>query len=199
MSKKFKLGLITLGAGVLGIVGLLSCPLPSQAASHNTIPTTLRGTWYQTNSTFNKHYKEVPAKGYWVMKLSRHTLTTWKINNRGKRTSKKWVVLASKYKYDYRHLYVTKEPLFNKHRYVWNLPDMNLQDVQPRGRKNTIGETDGWAFWTFNKTVAHQKYHLLGTYQRQGYVDIWSKKKVHHVFSYTTQSSKKLRTLGIKK
>jgi len=195
MIKTFKLLLLTLS--VL-FISLVSSSLTSQAASHNTIPTSLRGTWFQTKSTWNQHSKEVPTSGYHVMQVHKHTVTTWQINNTGKRTSKKLVVLASKYNHDYRHLRVTKVPLFNKQRHAWNLPDMRLQNVQPKGRKQTISATDGWAFWSFKKTFKHHSYRLLGTYQRQGYVDIWSKKKRHHVFSYQTSSNKQLRKLGVK-
>ncbi|MFC6180776.1 hypothetical protein [Lactiplantibacillus daowaiensis] len=197
MLKKYSFGLLVIATTALGIAA--SHPTTVHATSHSTIPTSLRGTWYQANTTYNQHGKAVLKKGYQVIKLSKHTVTTWASNDRGRRTSKKLVILASKYHNDYRHLYVTKGPLFNKQRYVYNLPDMNLQAVQPAGRKNTIGFTDGWGFWTTHKTYKHHNYHLLGAYQRQGYVEYWANKRVHHIFSYTTMSQHKLNQLGFKK
>lgn len=165
---------IALGA-VLFAVGTIA-----QASSHSTIPAKLRGTWYQLSS----------SKRYAVIALTKHTVTGWTANNSGKRTSKKTTILTSSAK-NYKQLYVTKSNAFSKSRYWYNLPNINKQIPG--------GFTDGLAFWTYTKKLGSKKYSILGTYQRMGYVDAWSKTRIHHNFSYTANSEKAMDALGYKK
>lgn len=125
-----------------------------------------------------------------MIALTKHTVTGWTANNSGKRTSKKTTILTSSAK-NYKQLYVTKSNAFSKSRYWYNLPNINKQIPG--------GFTDGLAFWTYTKKLGSKKYSILGTYQRMGYVDAWSKTRIHHNFSYTANSEKAMDALGYKK
>ncbi|KRL78847.1 hypothetical protein [Secundilactobacillus paracollinoides] len=168
------IGAIALGAAFFAV------GTTAQASSHSTIPTKLRGTWYQPSS----------SKSYSVMGITTHTVSLWTANNSGKRTSKKTTVLTSSAK-NYKQLYVTKSNAFSKNRYWYQLPNINKQIPG--------GFTDDWGFWTYTKKIGSKKYSVLGTYQRQGYVDAYSKTRTHHNFSYTANSQKAMDALGYKK
>ena len=166
-----------LGALVVSFIfGFLNLTV-ANAKSNSTIPTELRGSWYQFDT-----------KGYAVLAIYKHEIKTWQINKNGHRVSKKSIMLSSKAS-GAKKLYVSKSiSNWNKHRYMY---DMVNAKKQPDG-----AYSDGLEFWTFTKRIGNKRYRVLGTYQRQGWVDAYSNNKIKHDFSYT---SKTLKELGYKK